>query len=258
MTSESNQTGTAFAAAARMKAARRTRMCTSKRRYETEALALDAAVRRMAAVSEVPLYTYACPYCVGFHLTAENQDGTKVCPVLLHAGSGRIFMPHEAPAPASATAPESSSIDARLPSPAASVRRPGKPTWPASRSPTSLTLAKWPTSSLPTSATPPEPAGEQTAPKPVYTRRGRRPHRATNHRATSTRSGEAPLMSATAHALVGTRVEIPIGHNRRKHGDQYGKVDSAINGGKIAVRLEKSGKVITLRPADVKPAPRAA
>lgn len=64
-------------------------------------------------------------------------------------------------------------------------------------------------------------------------------------------------MSKAAHAMVGTRIEIPIGHHRRKHGDQYGEVTGAINGGKIAVRLEKSGKSITLRPADVKPAPAA-
>lgn len=97
MTSDSESNGNAFTAASHMKAARRERMCTNRHRYETEALALDAAVRRMAAVAEVPLYVYPCPYCVGFHLTSQNKDGTKVSPVLLHLGSGRIFMPHEAP-----------------------------------------------------------------------------------------------------------------------------------------------------------------
>lgn len=60
------------------------------------------------------------------------------------------------------------------------------------------------------------------------------------------------IASALAHSLVDQRVEIPVGHGRRAHGDRYGRVTSVIKGGKVAVELDPSGKTIVLRPHDLR------
>lgn len=79
---------------------RRMRTCENKPRYETEAVAQDAAVRLMAGRATRPLYVYPCPYCLGFHLTS-NGHGKKPVQPLLHAEPDLqhavLFLPHEAP-----------------------------------------------------------------------------------------------------------------------------------------------------------------
>lgn len=49
------------------------RACTSKVRYLTEACAHEAAMRRMLINASIPLRSYPCDYCAGFHLTSKDS-----------------------------------------------------------------------------------------------------------------------------------------------------------------------------------------
>lgn len=59
-------------------------------------------------------------------------------------------------------------------------------------------------------------------------------------------------MSRATHALVDARVEISPHFDRWIRGDRFGVVVKAIKGGKVVVKMDKSGKEVTFRPEDLK------
>ncbi len=58
--------------------AERDRRCTGKRRYADEVSAIAAAMSHIERKApEARLFTYRCPYCLGYHLTRNKQKNQE-------------------------------------------------------------------------------------------------------------------------------------------------------------------------------------